>query len=249
MRNSVTIGCYTEDLGRFRDGYTVVAVDVIRSATTVTTAVAKGRRCFVAPSLDSAFQRAGSLENSILAGEVGGLMPPGFNLNNSPADLDRDDEVSRPLVLLSSSGTRLMYEASRCVAAYVACFRNYAAMADHLIGLHSTVAVLGAGTRGEFREEDQICCAWIADALLRAGYQSEDEQTTEMVARWRNASPVACLISKSAAYLRRSNQIEDLNFVLNHVNDLSAVFRIIGDEVLMTHSSPVPVQPQFEEAA
>ena len=27
------------------------------------------------------------------------------------------------------------------------------------------VAVIGAGSKGEFREEDQICCAWIAAGL------------------------------------------------------------------------------------
>ena len=49
---------------------------------------------------------------------------------------------------------------------YVACLRNYSALIAYLAAHHPMVAVIGAGSRGEFREEDQLCCAWIAEGLL-----------------------------------------------------------------------------------
>lgn len=250
MHDSVTIGCYDDTLGEFRVGYAIVAIDVIRATTSAVTAVARGRRCFIAPSLDAALQRAKSLDRPLLAGELGGLMPPGFDMNNSPADLDGDGEdLSRPLVLLSSSGTRLMSEACQCQAAYVGCWRNYAALAQHLAEMHSTVAVLGAATRGEFREEDQMCAAWIAEALLRAGYRAGTAKTLKIVEQWKDASPDACLTGNSAAYLRRSGQLKDLDFILNHVNDLDSVFRLVPDEVLMTPTGTILTRPPCKEAA
>jgi len=250
MHDSVTIGCYNDGLGKFREGYAIVAIDVIRATTSAVTAVARGRSCYVVPSLEKALLRAQSLNNPLLAGELGGLMPSGFDMNNSPAEFDHDGrDLSRPIVLLSSSGTRLMCEASECQAAYVGCFRNYTALADHLAGIHSAVAILGAATRGEFREEDQMCSAWIAAALLHAGYQPGDSQTLEIVERWRGASPDACLNGNSAAYLRRSRQLNDLDFILSHINDLDTVFRIVNNEVLMMPQRSFSAQSLFKEAA
>ena len=54
MRNSVVIGCFQEDAEIYRDGYAVVAIDVIRATTTAITAVAAGRRCFPVPSVEAA---------------------------------------------------------------------------------------------------------------------------------------------------------------------------------------------------
>ena len=55
----------------------------------------------------------------------------------------------------------------------MACFRNYGATIKHLVGRYSKIAVIGAPTRGEFREEDQICSAWIVDGLIKAGYKEQ----------------------------------------------------------------------------
>ena len=68
-----------------------------------------GRECHLAPTLQAAFDTASRLPNALLAGELGGDMPAGFELTNSPAQLAARSDVSRPLVLLSSTGTRLMH--------------------------------------------------------------------------------------------------------------------------------------------
>jgi 2-phosphosulfolactate phosphatase len=91
---------------------------------------------------------------------------------------------------------------------------------------YSKLALLGAGSRGEFREEDQMGCAWIAASLERAGYVPEDAASAQIVNRWGDAPASACLISKSVDYLRRTNQIEDLRFILDRVNDLQEPFSV-----------------------
>jgi 2-phosphosulfolactate phosphatase len=233
-RGTVVIDALPECAGRYIGGHAIVVVDVIRAATTAATALATGRRCFPVPSLDAAAVVAAQLRDPLLVGEQRGRMPAGFHLNNSPAALVGRADVGRPMVLLSSSGTKLMATARMASAAYVGCFRNAAFLATHLAGRHPRVAVLGAGSKGEFREEDQICCAWIAAGLLAAGYKAADSRTREIVARWYDAPAEACVEGKSAAFLRRSGQLADLEFVLGHVNDLAAACAIVGPEVVLS---------------
>ena len=229
---TVAIDCFRDTLGRFASGYAVVAVDVVRAMTTAVSAVALGRRCFAVSTVGAALQRAARLERPLLAGEVGGEIPAGFELGNSPAELARRADVDRPLVLVSSSGTPLLDRAGRCGPTYVGCFRNSRHLGRRLAGRHLRVAVLGAASRGEFREEDQMCCAQIAAALLDAGYAPQDRATTDLVERWRDAPADAWLGSRSAAYLRRTGQLDDLDFILGHVQDLADVYQFRHGEVV-----------------
>src|SRR5205814_2440681 len=96
---------------------------------------------------------------------------------------------------------------------------------------HERVAVIGAGSRGDFREEDQMCCAWIAELLIGHGYGAANAATTELVQRWSGAPAAACVISRSVDYLRRSDQLADLDFILSHVNDLRNIYRLLDGEV------------------
>ena len=233
MSKTIVIDCFPESAARYRKGHAVVAIDVVRATTTAITAVAAGRRCFMVPTEQSAFELAAKLDNPLLVGEQGGVMPPGFDINNSPAALAARKDVHRPAILLSSSGTRLCHEASRCEAAFVACLRNYTAVAALLDGKFQNIAVIGAGTRGKFREEDQMCCAWLAEKLTHLGYQSRDDATSDIIQRWKGAQTYEWLSGKSAAYLRKSGQVDDLRFTLTHIDDLQTLFALHDGEVVM----------------
>jgi 2-phosphosulfolactate phosphatase len=227
MAKQVVIDCFPESMARYRAGWTVVAVDVIRATTTAVTAVTSGRACYPAASLDTALVLAAGLENPLLAGELGGSVPFGFELNNSPAALVRRTDVERPMILLSTTGTRLFCETGPRDAVYAACLRNRTAQVEQLIGRHDRVAVIGAGARGEFREEDQLGCAWIAEGLVQAGYEPVGP-TAGLIDRWRGASLDVIATGKSAEYLRRTSQLDDLDFILHHVDDLDSTFRLNG---------------------
>jgi 2-phosphosulfolactate phosphatase len=234
---SVVIDCFPSSVQRYRREHAIIAIDVIRATTTAVTAVFMGRRCFPVESLAAALQTARRLHNPLLVGELGGKMPKGFDLTNSPAQLARRGDISRPVILLSSSGTQLICAAAGCKAVYLACFRNCASLSRYLLGRHSRIAVIGAGTRDEFREEDQMCCALIAEELLNGGYEPENHQTLEIVERWHGALPSASANGKSAAYLRSSGQLDDLDFVLSHINDVNAAFKLDRGEIVMLPES------------
>src|SRR6266436_8387169 len=103
---TVVIDCFPESVARYRKRYAVVAVDVVRATTTAISAVAAGRRCFLVPTIEAANQLAAKLGNALLVGEQRGVMPPDFDLNNSPVELVARTDLGRPAILLSSSGTR-----------------------------------------------------------------------------------------------------------------------------------------------
>jgi 2-phosphosulfolactate phosphatase len=238
-RRVVSIGCFHEHLRDDAGAEAIVAIDVLRATTTAITAVAHGRRCFLAASIEAAVPLAARLDNPLLAGELGGMMPYGFHIQNTPALLDGLDGPERPMVLLSTSGTRLMYEAAdrAGVSAYAACLRNAAAQARWLTGRHDSVRLLAADARNEFREEDQLCCARIAAPLVRDGYQAADRLTEQVLGRFAEAADDVVASGRSAAYLRDTGQERDLEFVLSHIDDLDAVFELHGGELIMRTAS------------
>jgi 2-phosphosulfolactate phosphatase len=230
-------------------GRTLVLVDVIRSATTAVTAVDGGHPCYVAVSEDDARRLASSLHDPVLAGEVAGEHVEGFQLGNSPAAVAALAPDGRPLVLLSSSGTPLMAEAGNHNRALVACFRNDRAVARSLAGEGGAVVLVGAETRGQFREEDQACCARMASILIEAGFEPTP-QTREVVRRWAGATLDDALTGASARYLVRTNQLADLEFVRSHVDDLDVVFGMRPGtcEVIQLSSVRAPFDHPVAEA-
>ena len=241
MKGTVVIDCLPESAERYRDRYAIVVVDVIRATTVATTAVSMGRRVFPAKTTDDACVLAATLNDPLLVGELGGNKPYGFHMTNSPVEIAAREDVHRPMVLVSSSGTQLLLNAVGSEAIYLACFRNVSAVARHIGGRHERIAVLGAGSRGQFRREDQIGCAWVAEKLLAAGYLSETQKTSDLVSRWHNASADEIRGGKSAEYLNRSGQLKDLEFILDHIDDLDTVPSLVNGEL-------ISVSDRFESA-
>jgi 2-phosphosulfolactate phosphatase len=233
VQKTVVIDYLPECVWRYRPDWAIVAVDVIRATTTAITAAATGRRCIAAPTIEAALSLAPEYDHPLLAGESGGKMPAAFEIDNSPSELAGRSDTHRPLILVSSSGTRVIHEAAGCAATYLACYRSYSALANHLSGRHARVAVVGAGSLGEFREEDQICCAWIAAGLMAEGYLPGNPETSALVRHWRYAPPEACLGSRSVEFLKRTGRDDDLEFILSHIDDLRSVFAVQDGEVRM----------------
>lgn len=251
MKPSFVIDCFPERALGYKRGYAIVAVDVIRATTTIATVLSQGRRCFPVPSREAAWRLAACLPCPLLAGEVSGVRPAGFEMNNSPAELAARQDIARPLILLSSSGTRLIDKARGSDAVYMACLRNVDAVVRTVVARHSRVAIIGAGSRGDFRPEDQMCCAWVARGLLESGFSPETENTVAVTARWPPGSLKGILTSASAEYLIRSGQRNDLDFVLAHIGDLDESYELRGEEVRESTSpregsAPTTVAPVFQ---
>jgi len=213
-------------------GWVTVGIDVLRATTTAVTAVASGYRCFPAASIEAAVPLAARLPDPLLAGELGGHMPYGFHVQNSPVEIVRRGEIGRPVILLSTTGTRLLCEAAAAGLVFAACLRNARAQAEWLVGRHERVLLLAGESRGEFREEDRLCCARVAKLLLEAGYAPASAFVEELVKQWGDAPDDAFLAGRSVAYLSDTAQYHDVEFTLEHVDDLESVYELRDGELL-----------------
>ncbi|MGI9424194.1 MAG: 2-phosphosulfolactate phosphatase [Hyphomicrobiaceae bacterium] len=245
------------------DDWTIVVVDVIRFTTTATTALSMGRKAYPARSSDQAFALAAKLPSPLLAGELGGNIPYGFDMTNSPVAVASLGQVpcgnftspERPLVLVSSSGSQLLLNSAYAKDVYLGCLRNLTALTEYLAPRHDKIAVLGAGTRGAFRREDQLCCAWIAERLHNKGFEFENQKTSDLVDRWHGESPSVIRDGRSADYLKRTGQVHDLEFVLHYREDLMVVPRLAEEgylkdaaaDAFFAVSRSMPDQPKLRE--
>ena len=241
MQRQVVIDSLPSSVATYKDDWTIVVVDVIRFTTTAITALAMGRTVYPARSSDDASAIAARLQDPLLAGELGGNVPYGFDLSNSPVQVMALRQVpcgfftsrQRPIVLVSSSGSQLVMNAIGAKDIYLGCLRNISSLTEHLAGRHNKIAVLGAGSRGAFRREDQLCCAWIAERLIEQGYECATEETMSLVKTWHASSIEIIREGRSADYLRRTGQAHDLEFILHYQDDLKQIPRMSDNGSLM----------------
>jgi 2-phosphosulfolactate phosphatase len=227
---SFVIDATPESVGKYRETHAIVAVDVFRATTVIVTALAHGHPIYPVSTVAEATLVASRLHEPLLAGEQAGIKPDGFDLNNSPAAIEQLSNC-RPIVLVTSAGTRLLSEARGASSIYVACLRNMIATAAQVIGTHRRVALIGAGTNGVPRPEDQYACARIAEMLHSQGYTPEGDRTVAELAEWRGVGVATMRSSPSADFLRNTGQHTDLEFVLSRVDDIDASAVFNGQQV------------------
>lgn len=228
---TVIIDSLPASAAKYVEDWAIIAVDVIRFTTTAATALSIGRTVFPARSADEAFGVASKLQNPLLAGELGGNVPYGFDLPNSPVQVMALRQVpcgfftsaDRPIVLVSSSGAQLVMNSLEAEHVYLGCLRNISPLTEYVSTRHERVAILGAGTRGDFRREDQLGCAWLAERLVERGFDCADAGTRDLIAKWHGSGTETIREGRSAEYLRRTGQVHDLEFILHYQEDLSVV--------------------------
>ncbi|TMF91247.1 MAG: 2-phosphosulfolactate phosphatase [Chloroflexi bacterium] len=241
MTHTFVIDSLPESAAQYRETHAMVVADVFRATSCIVTALASGHPVYPVGTMDEAFAVAERLREPILAGEQAGVKPERFDYDNSPAALESAGGTN-PIVLLTSAGTLLLTNCRGATDVYVASLRNLSATADRVAN-HRRVALIGAGTRGQPRPEDQLVCAWIGERLLDMGFEAEDQRTMREVAEWRGADLQVLRKSPSADYLRGVGQHDDIDFVLCHVDDIPEVAVYNGQQVSLLTAAG------FEEAA
>jgi phosphosulfolactate phosphohydrolase-like enzyme len=227
---TLTIDSFPGSAFRHFDADAIVCMSVMLSSTALVTAVAQGRRAFVAGSEAEARSRAATLPDACLMGSLDGAPLEGFECLDSPTALLRQP-LTRPLVLFAPPGTDLIVNAAECGRVLVASFRNMSATARQLAN-SQRVALLGAGRREEFSCEDQMAAAWIAVRMAGDGFEPADPRSAALIQRWRDIEPSLAGWGNSAELLRRAGRADDLDFVLRHQDDVDLPCFYRAGEVL-----------------
>ncbi len=232
MKKTVRIDAFPEAAYRCLDRDAIVAVHVISATTALVSSATAGRATFVVPNVKSAYELSERLGDALLAGEVGGVVPEGFELPASPTALAAASAL-RPAVVLAPPGTQILVNAAAAPAVYVACLRNLSATVRALAASHPRVAIIGAGQGGDLRCEDQLAVARLAQGLMDDGYVAEDPYTVDLVARWAKVGTGLVALGRSAEQLRRAGRAQDLDFILGHVDDVGVACECVDGEVCL----------------
>lgn len=247
-QRAVAFDALPESAFRYLDYDAIVCIDIIRATTTLVTAVAQGRRAFLAANVDQALPLAANLGDALLATESENGVPSPFEMADSPSAIESRGDVHRPLVLTGGVGTELIVNAGACDSVYVACLRNLSATVTAVEAQGARrVAVLAACSRSELRCEDLMAAARLCKMLQCLGFVCENGRTADIVSRWSSPELALLRLGNSAERLCQAGHSEDIAFILSHVDDLDQVCLFsegelvpkVEDEVLA--ADPLPV--------
>ena len=113
-----------------------IVVDVVRASTTILTLCERGAGPIrFAIDLEDAKRRAALFgnERALLVGEQGGIIAPGFDLDNSPTAANSAAVAGRGVVIRTSNGTVALALLSAAPLVLVGCIRNGAAVIERAI--------------------------------------------------------------------------------------------------------------------
>jgi 2-phosphosulfolactate phosphatase len=145
----------------------VVVIDVLRASTTIVAALESGAERII-PIADietaSRLVRPAERDKKLLAGERKGLVVPGFDLSNSPAEFTPARVRGRTIVLTTTNGTRAITAASKAGRITICSLTNLHAVAAALRG-EPELVVLCCGTEGSIAAEDLLCGGLLLGSL------------------------------------------------------------------------------------
>lgn len=148
-------------------GSTVVVIDVLRATSTIIAAIQRGAaRIIPVESIEAASKliSAGARGGKLLAGEQKGLPIEGFDMFNSPHEIERADVAGRTIVLATTNGTPAIIAATRAKSVLICAIRNVDAVAEAVRGARRLTLLCG-GDGGRISAEDMLCGGMLLERL------------------------------------------------------------------------------------
>jgi len=160
----------------------VVIIDVFRAFTTAAVALARGAaKIIVVGGVEEALALRSAGLGQICMGEVGGRMPPGFDLGNSPFDASQADLTGKTIIQRTSAGTQGIVAARQATQLYAGSLVTATSTA-RAICRHSPrqVTLVAMGLDGRSRtDEDELCAVHLRNLLQ--GRQGSPTGTRDVI--------------------------------------------------------------------
>ena len=146
---------------------TSIMVDALRASTTITLALNNFNEIIPCFTPEEAFELKKEI-NGIIAGERSGKRVEGFDVGNSPKDVENYDTDIETLILTTSNGTRILKDMNSTVL--VGSMVNAKAVGYKSVEIaENEIDVVMAGYKGNFALEDFMAAGeilyWICDRL------------------------------------------------------------------------------------
>lgn len=161
-----------------------LVVDVLRASTTLVTLVERGAgTIYIAPSVEAARASAAARAGAVMAGELEGLAPPGFDYGNSPVEASRAEVAGRSVVFVTTNGTAAIRAVHRLGPVLIGALRNADAAAGEALAVaraeERDLTVVCAGREGAFGIDDAYCAGALVDRILHHAGARQDLQLTD----------------------------------------------------------------------
>lgn len=147
---------------------TVVIIDVLRTASTIITALHNGAKSVVpAATQGDAGRIAQNLDPTVflLGGEKENQKIDGYHLGNSPQEYTEEKVRGRTLILHTSSTTGTILFAKSARSLIIGGLINYRKIVQHIRKEDSDVAIICTGTRNRVSIADTVCAGLILNSL------------------------------------------------------------------------------------
>lgn len=146
---------------------TSIMVDALRASTTITLALNNFNEIIPCFTPEEAFELKKEI-NGIIAGERSGKRVEGFDVGNSPKDVENYDTDIETLILTTSNGTRILKDMDSTVL--IGSMVNAKAVGYKSVEIaENEIDVVMAGYKGNFALEDFLAAGeilyWVCDRL------------------------------------------------------------------------------------
>jgi len=156
----------------------VVVVDVLRTSTTIITALNNGAKEVIpTATVEAAVKIASGLfsETTLLCGERDGKTIEGFHLGNSPQEYTEEKVKGKTLVFNSTNGSLALAKGKYACNLLVAGFVNISKVVEFLQRSNNDLSILCAGKLNAFCLEDTVCAGMLVSAIHESHLLSRGE--------------------------------------------------------------------------
>ena len=191
-----------------------IMVDVLRASTTITAGLNNFEKIIPCFSPEEAFKLK-QIHNGVIAGERGGARIEGFEMGNSPEQVEKFESDKKTLILTTSNGTRILENMKSKVL--IGCMINAKAVALKSLKLATShIDIVMAGVKGEFAIEDFLAAGeilfWISQNCQCE--LSEFAQSAVLASRNYDMLKKAILNSSSGKRLIKLNYEDDIQYCM-----------------------------------
>lgn len=225
--------CLSPDLMHLYEvrGKVVVAVDILRATSCMTTALAHGV-VSIRPVAEVEESRALRAQGYLVAAERGGEKVEGFDLGNSPFEYMDEGLRGRKIGVTTTNGTRAISLSKGAEKLMIGSFLNLKAVVNRLNKQENDVLVVCAGWKGHVNLEDTLFAGALAEQLT-AKYTRACDSTLTAIALYHQAQNSLLAFLQNSSHVQRLKGLgieKDIAFCLQQ--DIYDVVPILkGDEL------------------
>jgi 2-phosphosulfolactate phosphatase len=225
---NVHVTSSTSDL---RQTKILVLVDVLRSSSTIITALGNGAKSVIPFTnvLKAVEAHRGARLDTVLAGERHGITPKRFNYNISPFEMSRENVSGKTVLYSSSNLTRILGKLRKRHRVVIGGVINARAVANYLQAHNQDVAIVPCGTKLGPAVEDLVGAGFIAASIADAEF-SDDALAAIGLSR---AKGLEDLVKRGrvASRLIELGFEKDIDFCLSP-NSSQVVPGLVGDKIV-----------------